>query len=64
MKLTLIVALFSVMTLNAAERRGPTDPSTPSMIVGGNDVGPQYPFVGQIFIRNPENDRWYACTDL
>ena len=62
MKPLVIIVLLATVVLGAAERRDRPDPDTPSMIVGGQDVGPQHPFVGQVFIQDPETEDWYACT--
>lgn len=62
MKPLLVVVLFTTLSLTAGERRDRPDPGTPSMIVGGQDVGPQYPFVGEVLVRDPEDETWYACT--
>lgn len=62
MKLLYITVLLSTVSLNAAERRGSPDSGVPSMIVGGQDVGPQYPFVGQVWVQDQETEDWYGCT--
>lgn len=62
MKPLFFVVLLLTLSLTAAERPDNPGPNTPSMIVGGQDVGPQYPFVGQVWIQDPEDEDWYTCT--
>ncbi len=60
MKLLALVSLLAVSPVSAEPPR--PDNKHPSYIVGGQDVGPQYPFVGEVWIQDPETEGWSVCT--
>lgn len=61
MKLLVAILLCSFsFTLAESPRKQPAD--RPSFLVGGQDIGPQYPFVGQVWIKEQDDDGWRFCT--
>ena len=65
MKPIVIVALLATLSLAVVlpERRDDPGHDRPSEIVGGQDVGQEFEFVGQVWVRkSPTEDAWSICT--
>lgn len=65
MKFIAVVVLLAMLSPLVAETREIVGPDRPSEIVGGKDVSQEFPFVGQVWVREEledDEEAWYTCS--
>lgn len=56
------LVLAATLATAPTEQVGSPVPDSPSRIVGGENVGAEFPFIARVFVQNQDDELWYSCT--